>query len=328
MSIYQSKYDNSKVALLKQLLLNKEKSGQPMEYEIKAGELKVVPRTADTSLFDLYEDYITGDTETITITLYEGHGSRSDKHIFSLKDRQEPPATSLAGVDIDRKVEEKVDAIKKQMAYDKVVEENKELKEQIKEAEEFIDKLENALKREKGERLKIKGVHLGEIASVAAESLIRRNPRLLSRIPGGMELAGLMAEDSANKEKQDEPEEQGETTYSYTGETEELSEAERDRLGALREIQERFDEKEQEQFFALTRLLMAEKKLIMPTLTYAARLKERMVQNASKANQRKDSSETEKASETLRKDATNQAVNPIAEKEKEDEGSEELPHAA
>lgn len=322
MSIYQSKYDNSKVALLKQLLLNKEKSGQPMEYEIKAGELKVVPRTADTSFFDLYEDYITGDTETITITLYEGHGSRSDKHIFSLKDRQAQPAASLAGVDIDKKVEEKVDAIKKQMEYDKVVEENKELKEQIKEAEEFIDKLENALKREKGERLKIKGVHLGEIASVAAESLIRRNPRWLSGIPGGVELAGLITEENANKENYHAPEPQGETTFSPQEETEELSEADKERLGVLRELQESFDENEQEQFFALTRLLMAEKRLIMPTLTYAARLKEKQTQSAK--NSADDKSSHAEKTQTPRTDADKQDV-----KEKgEEDDNRELPHAA
>lgn len=322
MSIYQSKYDNSKVALLKQLLQNKEKSGQPMEYEIKAGELKVVPRTADVSLFDLYEEYITGDTETITITLYEGHGSRSDKHIFSLKDRQAQPAASLAGVDIDKKVEEKVDAIKKQMEYDKVVEENKELKEQIKEAEEFIDKLENALKREKGERLKIKGVHLGEIASVAAESLIRRNPRWLSGIPGGVELAGLITEENANKENYHALEPQGETTFSHQEETEELSEADKERLGVLRELQESFDEKEFEQFFALTRLLMAEKKLIVPTLTYAAGLKEKKEQPVN-ANQKNEVEETKKASETLQNDA-----NPEVQSEDADDGITNIRNAA
>ncbi|MDA8441490.1 MAG: hypothetical protein M0Z55_03850, partial [Peptococcaceae bacterium] len=276
MSIIQSKYDSGKVSLLKQLLLNSEKSGKPLDYEIKAGDMKVVPRTADPSLFDLHEEYITGDTETVTITLYEGTGNRSDKYIFSLKDKKEQAqpvsSSSLSGIDIERKVDEKVEAYKKQAEYDKVVEENKQLKKQLEDAEEFIENLEKALEKEKGERLKIKGIHLGEIASIAAESLLKRNPHWLMNLPGGIGtgLAGIIMQDNKAQE-QPSAMEPGEASFSPH---EELSDRERARIEALHEIQKELNEKEQEQAFSLIRLFLERRELITPVISFAMKLKE------------------------------------------------------
>jgi hypothetical protein len=178
----------------------------------------------------------------------------------------------LSGIDIDKKVDEKVGAVKKQMEYEKVVEENKELKEQVAEAEEFIEKLEKALELEKQGRLKIKGVHMGEIASVAAESLIRRNPHWIARVPGMEGLAGFIEEDTQKKELASG--EQSEATFSKKNPIEELSEEEKNLLGALGELQEEFDEDELSDMGDLIRTLMKKKQALSPTLAFAQNWKE------------------------------------------------------
>lgn len=276
MSIHSSKYDSGKIAMLKQLLENNARNGRPTDYEIKVDELKAVPRTNDPAQFDNYEDFFSPDTRTIIITLFEGHGRSSDKHIFSMggeQVKQAEPSPELSGTDIDKKVDEKVEVLKKQMEYDKVVEENKELKEQVKDAEDFIEKLEKALELEKQGRLKIKGIHLGEIASVAAESLIRRNARLIARIPGAEGLAGFIEEDTEKKEQENSGEE-GKATFSRKTIVEELSEEEKELLGALRELQEEFDEEELGQVGEMIRSLMKKKQALSPALAFVQNWKE------------------------------------------------------
>jgi septum formation inhibitor MinC len=276
MSIHSSKYDSGKIAMLKQLLENNARNGRPTEYEIKVDELKAVPRTNDPAQFDSYEDFFSPDTRTIIITLFEGQGKSSDKHIFTMGSeqlKQAEPAPSLSGLDIDKKVDEKVETLKKQMEYDKVVEENKELKEQVKDAEEFIEKLEKALELEKQGRLKIKGVHVGEIASIAAESLIRRNPHWIAKVPGMEGLAGFIEEDT-QKKGQETSGEESEVTFSKKNPIEELSEEEKNLLGALGELQEVFEEDELSDMGDLIRLLMKKKQALSPALAFVQNWKE------------------------------------------------------
>lgn len=276
MSIHSSKYESGKTAMLKQLLENAARSGKPIEYEIKVDEIRVIPRTSDPAQFDSHEEFITGDTRTLTIILYEGQGKSSDKHIFTIQAHAEQaqPASTLSGTDIDKKVEEKVEAVKKQLEYDKVVEENKALKEQVKEAEEFIETLEKALELEKQGRLKIKGIHLGEIASVAAEGLIRRNTHWLKKVLGMEGLAGLIEEDTQKKEQQALSGEETEATFSKKQAEETLSEEDKELVGALRELQAAFEEKELAQVGELVHLLMDKPQVLSPVLAYAHRLKE------------------------------------------------------
>jgi len=308
MSIHSNKYDSGKIAMLKQLLENNARNGRPTEYEIKVDELKTVPRTNDPAQFDSHEDFITADTRTVTIILYEGQGKSSDKHIFSMNGQtqaeQAQPVPSLSGIDIDKKVDEKVEAVKKQMEYDKLVEENKELKEEAKEAEDYIEKLEKALEQEKKERLKIKGVHVGEIASIAAESLIRRNPHWIARVPGMEGLAGFIEEDTQKKEQATLVEE-SEVTFCRKNPAEELSEEEKNLLGALRELQEVFDEDELSETGELIRILMKKREALSPTLAFAQNWKEQ------KETQQEEKKETVKKPSPQENKTENAQTKPV-----------------
>lgn len=305
MSIHSSKYDSGKIAMLKQLLENNARNGRPTEYEIKVDELKAVPRTNDPAQFDSYEDFFSPETRTIIITLFEGQGKSSDKHIFSINGQQAQaePAPTLSGIDIDKKVDEKVGAVKKQMEYEKVVEENKELKEQVADAEEFIEKLEKALELEKQGRLKIKGIHVGEIASVAAESLIRRNPHWVAKVPGMEGLAGFIEEDTQKKDLASG--EQSEATFSKKNPNEELSEEEENLLGALRELQEVFDEDELSDIADLVRLLMKKKQALSPALAFVQNWKKQ------KETQQEDKKEVIQNSVTQENKTENAEAKPV-----------------
>ncbi len=321
MSIYQNKYDNSKVGLLKQLLLNNEQNGKPIEYEIKVDDLKVVPRTTDASQFKLLEDAIYPDTKAVTIILYEGQGKSSDKHIFYLKENNvAESAPALSGLDVDKKVNEQLEAYKKLVAYEKLEEQNKELVNKLQEAEEYIEELEGKAEKlqeelimEGKKKLQVKGVHIGEIASVAAESLIRRNPQWLSRIPGGEQLAGLILEDNEKKAQAQESSPQGESTFKSMDETEPLSEDDQEKLDWLKGLESRLDENELEQFSDLVNLVTSEKRILSPTLMFALKLKEKQAntakEDALKSNEGRQEKHPSETKQSDKKEETNSEKN-------------------
>lgn len=312
MAIYNKKYENDKVYLLKQQLLNSERNGSPMDYEIRADDYKIVPRTHDISQFDLLEEAVSSDTKAITITLYEGQGHKCDKHIFYLQEgqfRDNGASPALSGLDVEKKVNEKMEAFKKQVAYEKLEEQNLETTNKLKEAEEYIEELQDKVEKlheelilEERKKLQLNGIHLGEIVSVAGESLIRRNPQWLKRLPGGEMLAGIISEDTQEKEEQ---EGSGQTTESSFTEVVELTEEEEEKIGALRELQSKLNEEQFDQFFVLARLFMKQPKIVVPTLNFAVKLKEKMdVSNSEQAQQpapEKSKAETDKAEQGNKK---------------------------
>ena len=265
----------------------------------------------------LLEDAIYPDTKAVTIILYEGQGKSSDKHIFYLKENNvAESAPALSGLDVDKKVNEQLEAYKKQVAYEKLEVQNKELANKLQEAEENIEELEGKAEKlqeelilEEKKKLQLKGVHIGEIASVAAESLIRRNPQWLKRLPGGETLAGLIEEDNVEKELQ---EAHNETEATFT-EVVELSEEEKQKIGALRELQSKLDEKQFEEFFALGRLIMSEPKILVPTLHFALKLKEKQGNSAKeeavKSNERRDEKHPSETRQSDKKEETNSEKN-------------------
>jgi hypothetical protein len=86
---------------------------------------------------------------------------------------------------------------------------------------------------------------MGELASVALEGIVRRNPQMLSKIPGGEALAGIIEQDNADKEKthvvSNVPE--GEVSFQKKTATEEPLNEEQKRYAAfLSQLEQTFNE--------------------------------------------------------------------------------------
>ena len=89
---------------------------------------------------------------------------------------------------------------------------------------------------------------LGEMGSAFVESLIRRNPAILSKIPGGDALAGMIEEDNKRIEETQQEEEPEVTFRAKPEDNREAQEA----LGFVNYLRQRFNK---EQFGKLNLLI-------------------------------------------------------------------------
>lgn len=199
MAIVKEKYAGQKINLLYQLLQSDYEDGRPREYDISVDDLKVVRRTTDPEKFFAHEDFVSGETKYITITLYEGTSKRNTRHVYFLKEGVEEEKATLSG--IEQTVNEKLLAQRRQWDFEQLQKENEELKEQVDDQDEYIEKLQQMLEEEKQRKLTIQD-RWGETLSVALEGIVRRNPQFLGGIPIiGQGLAGVVELDNKRLEQ-------------------------------------------------------------------------------------------------------------------------------
>lgn len=217
MARLKTKYDPLKIDKLKHLISTSYQKRTPKDYEIFVDEMRVVDRTSDPEEFDSYQDYIDDDTRYIRFILYYTQSSpRNEQFVYELQSaRSFGTNAELSGVDIDNKIGERLFSERQKWETEqKQKEQQKEIEgltAKLKDAEEYIATLENNV-----EDLKVNGTKVragwGEIASVALEGIIRRNPQLLSAIPGGEAVAGILAGTEQNP-KSTETEPQAEVSF-------------------------------------------------------------------------------------------------------------------
>lgn len=193
--IAKQKYTQDKIdKLFDYLSLYKEK-GMPIDYEILVDGFKAVRRTSDTDMFSMFENFVTPQTRAIEILFYTGTSNNNEKHVFTFQDEDQ----GLSGIEIDTRIQEGIEKEKRSWEFDTLRKNNKELEAQIKELEAEIEALEKEKLEVLSKESPLKGL-LGEMGSTFVESFIRRNPKLLSKIPGGDALAGLIEDDNKEKE--------------------------------------------------------------------------------------------------------------------------------
>lgn len=216
MAIVKEKYTGQKINLLYQLLQSDYEDGRPREYDISVDDLKVVRRTTDPEKFFTHEDFVSGETKYITITLYEGTSKRNTRHVYYLKEGAEEKKATLSG--IEQTVNEKLLAQRRQWDFEQLQKENEELKEQVDDQDEYIEKLQQMLEDEKQRKVTIQD-RWGETLSVALEGIVRRNPQMLNNIPIiGQGLAGVIEQDNKRLEQNmenDKSEQTSETGASF-----------------------------------------------------------------------------------------------------------------
>ena len=293
MSVNKMPYNSEKVALLKQLLLNSKENGKPIDYEIRVDAMRAVPRTNDPEQFDRHEDFIDADTGSVTILLYEGASRNNNRHIFLMKDepKSEPKNKPLSGIEVDKMVNEKVEEIKQQMKYDQLKKENQEQKEEIKEAYGTIDKLRKMItdmENQKG----INSLNWGKMAGAAAEAIIRNNPHIIAKIPGGETLAGIIVEDNKKQEQvASEPDKETEATFSKKpADTEPpLTEDEKKYRQILQYWEENFDQEELNHVTDIINTLVDKPEAIEQTKTFAEKYGQKPVEKKEEKAQESES---------------------------------------
>lgn len=241
----KTKYDHLKIEKVKHLILSSHQKDIPKEYEIFVDEMKVVDRTSDLDEFDSYQDFLDEETDHVRIIVYYAPNSpRNQQFLFEIKTSQPTFSNSeLSGIDIDNKIGERIYA--ERLKWETEQKQKEQLKEiesltaRLKEAEDYITTLENNV-----EDLKVNGTKVkagwGEIASVALEGIIRRNPQILSAIPGGEAVAGILAGTEQNP-KAIESEAQSEVSFQSVSSSSTNNEVDSDNAFIIQMMKESFE---------------------------------------------------------------------------------------
>lgn len=266
MPVTNDKYDQLKIDKLKHFLEAQAAKGQAKPFEIFVDNLKVVAKTEDVTEFDSYEYYMNEDTEKLRILIYNSNLSpRNDQYCFLIQnDRIEKPGNGLG--EIEGIIQEKLAARDREYELTKLKEELDQTKQELKESEDYAENLEAQIENLKANKFKFGNINVAELAGVALESIVRRNPQLLARIPGGETLAGIIEQDNREQQKHLQPATQSESAASFEKETSEsLTEDQRAQLAMLKSFEQTFT-KEQAVSFNEVLQAMVEQPTLIPDI--------------------------------------------------------------
>jgi hypothetical protein len=268
MPVTTEPYNQAKIDSIANLLAVNGEQGMPTDFEIFVDTLKVIPRTSNYERFDTYGDFVNADTKSVTIVLFNGQSNRNDKYIFRLK--KEEVQEGLNGFDVDHKISEKLTAERKKWEFEQLQEKYNVQGKELKEANQYIDELEDMLEKHKNRKFHLGNVNLGELGSVMLEGFVRRNPQLLAKVPGGEALAGIIEEDNAEKATGlplPTHQQEAEVTIKKAPHAA-VSEEEQYYINFMRQLKQAFDKEEFVQVMTILDHLCKDKALIDETLSF------------------------------------------------------------
>lgn len=194
MNSVRETYNPERMEQVRKLLETQIRKGLPVQYEIYVDSFKVVPKTNDIAEFDSFEDYISPATRNMRLLIYDSiSGSEQvNECLFKmshfLSRQNSPQAAELSGVEIEDKITQQVQNRIDKYEHDRDL---ADTKQQLRDAKQYISELENELEQEQRKK-GLETIKWGEIGSVVVENIIKRNPQLLSVLPGGEALAGVL----------------------------------------------------------------------------------------------------------------------------------------
>ncbi len=262
MPVTNDNYDQLKIDKLKHYLETQAERGGAKPFEIFVDNLKVVSKTEDPKEFEGYEFYMNEDTEKVRILIYNSNLSpRNDQYNFLVqRNRVEKTLNGLG--EIENIVQEKLAARDREHEMNRIREELEAIKVELGETEEYAEKLEKEIEYLKENKFKLGNINIGELASVAVEGMIRRNPQFLTSLPGGEALAGIIEQDTKDQQSKtlqqpDAPE--SNVCFQKKEPSEpQFTDTEIRQLAFLGQLQEGFDQKQMEVFNIILGRLAAE----------------------------------------------------------------------
>ncbi|MFZ6012304.1 MAG: hypothetical protein ACOYXT_18320 [Bacteroidota bacterium] len=257
----KEKYEQRKIDNLIQYLRLYQQKGQPIDYEILVDGFKAVRRTNDADMFTMFENFVTADTQSIEVLLFTGSSNNNEKRIFYFG---EPPKEKnkdegLSGIEVQNMVTEQVKQKLLEKEFEDLKDENGKLKRHIADLESEVDELEKHNARLEARQSPLNNF-LGDIGSSLVESFIKRNPKLMSTIPGGEALAGLLQQD--NSETQNEALPESEVSFKPKTSGPALSEEDQSAIQFVNQLKAQFTKDEFEKILLILQTLADDKSKI------------------------------------------------------------------
>jgi hypothetical protein len=245
-TIQHEKYEPNKLEAIFRSIEIASKGNHEQHYEIILDNLKIVPRTTDPEKFNSFSEYVTQDSEYLTVYVYYGNSKQHDTYFFYFKGvpAHKAKAHSLSGsINIDEWEKQQRDKILKELHYERLEKENDELKTKLEESEEKYSTQQQYWENIKNGKL---GSY-GEIGSAILISLLG-NPNIKKMFPA-LNMLGNIAQPEQDTTLGNMPQE--EATFTRKGEenkepttstNNQLSEEDQNYLKFLRDVSERLND--------------------------------------------------------------------------------------
>jgi hypothetical protein len=198
-SLTTEKYDPVKLERLKHFLETNAERGKPRYFEIFVDNLKAVDKNNDPGTFDDYTMYLNDDSKIIKVLIYtcSETSPRNDKFVFAIvneteeKKKIEKQNQELSGIEVQTKIDSAINAERERNQSEQLKKELESTKVELEQAEEYIETLEGELTVERNKKHSWKELNLGNVASIAIEEVVKRNPAWMQKIPLLGALSGL-----------------------------------------------------------------------------------------------------------------------------------------
>ena len=260
MPVTNDNYDQLKIDRLRHYLEAQAEKGLPRPFEIFVDSLKVVPKTDDPKEFDSYEFYMNEDTEKVRILIYNSHLSpRNDQYCFLVQ--KTIGGKSLNGLgEVESIIQEKLAARDREYEMNRLKEELESTREDLAETEQECDRLNKEIEELKANKFKLGSINMPEFAAAMLESVARRNPQALSRLPFGDALAGVLAGDGSPQALQP-PDMVAQASFQKDEEPS-ITEEERRSLAYLRALEGQLSEDHRQAFYQVLHAMVERPELI------------------------------------------------------------------
>lgn len=271
--ISNNNYDVVKMERLKHYLESHAEKGRPRFFEIFVDNLKAVDKTNDPSLFDDYTVYMDEDTSLVKVVIYSTSETspRNDKFLFTVNN---PAAVSenkqeLNGLEVQEKIDSAIRTERSRNELENLRLQLAEKTKQLEEAESYADDLEEEItKLKEAKDSNAKEIKWGQLASVALEETIKRNPVWLQKVPLLGNLSGFLNEEPSpfpNELPGSSTPDDSSVSFakkSVATDTVVLSEADKSRLEFLKSIEPLLSEAQYEKVISIVQALAAQTQYI------------------------------------------------------------------
>ena len=208
-SITTEKYDPVKLERLKYFLEASAERGKPKYFEIFVDNLKAVDKNNDPACFDDYTMYLNADSKMVKVLIYTTTEScpRNDKFIYNIVNETEEKKKSLAqgqelnGIELQTRIDSAINNERERNQNEQLKKELETVKAELVQAEEYIESLEEDLTTERTKKHSWKELNLGNVASIAIEEVVKRNPGWMKKVPLLGALSGLADAESSSMDK-------------------------------------------------------------------------------------------------------------------------------
>lgn len=178
MAFIKEPYSESRVEMISEFLKKEGANGTPKDYEIKIDELKVVSRNNNPDRFYEYEEFVVPESRNITIIIHD-KSHTCTKYILLLQ-QEAHKDEELSGS--ERNLNVKMQHEKAKWAYNQLQRDYTNLKQQLKECEDYCNLLKDKNHELEVEKNKSSG-KLTETVIGLAGTYFANNPEALGRIP-------------------------------------------------------------------------------------------------------------------------------------------------